>query len=49
MKDTMEATLADATATEEEAITTFDALMASKKRKEVDANAAAIGCLQDER
>jgi len=41
MKDTMEATLADVTATEEEAIKTFDALMAAKK-KEVEANTAAI-------
>merc|ERR1719191_2427646 len=37
----MEATLADVTAAEEEAIKTFDALMAAKK-KEVEANTAAI-------
>merc|ERR1719273_1855319 len=41
MKDTMEATLAEVIATEEEAIKTFDALMAAKK-KEVDANTAAL-------
>jgi septal ring factor EnvC (AmiA/AmiB activator) len=41
MKDTMEATLADVTAAEEEAIKNFDALMAAKK-KEVEANTAAI-------
>merc|ERR1719389_1036609 len=41
MKDTMEKTLAEITAAEEEAIKTFDALMAAKK-KEVDANTAAL-------
>merc|ERR1719192_3157786 len=41
MKDTMEATLADVTATEAEAIKTFDALMAAKT-KEIEANTAAI-------
>merc|ERR1719492_503637 len=41
MKDTMEATLADVIKTEEEAIKSFDALMAAKK-KEVEANTAAI-------
>merc|ERR1719273_2737798 len=41
MKDTMEATLADITAAEAEAIKNFDALMAAKK-KEVEANTAAI-------
>jgi len=41
MKDTMETTLAEVTATEEEAIKTYDALMAAKK-KEVDANTAAL-------
>jgi len=41
MHDTMEATLADVTAAEEEAIKTFDALMAAKN-KEAEANTAAI-------
>merc|ERR1719305_1695053 len=41
MKDTMEATLADITAAEEEAIKNFDALMAAKK-KELETNTAAI-------
>merc|ERR1719492_701126 len=41
MKDTMEATLADVIKTEEEAVKSFDALMAAKK-KEVEANTAAI-------
>merc|ERR1719232_2095215 len=41
MHDTMGATLADVTAAEEEAIKTFDALMAAKN-KEVEANTAAI-------
>jgi len=41
MKDTMEATLADITAAEAEAIKTFDALMAAKK-KELETNTAAI-------
>jgi len=41
MKDTMEKNLAEITAAEEEAIKTFDALMAAKK-KEVDANTAAL-------
>merc|ERR1719297_26953 len=41
MKETMEATLAEVTATEEEAIKTFDALMAAKK-KEYDVNTAAL-------
>merc|ERR1719493_227979 len=41
MKDTMEATLADVTATEEAAIKNFDALMAAKK-KELETNTAAI-------
>jgi predicted nucleic acid-binding Zn-ribbon protein len=41
MKETMEATLAEVTTTEEEAIKTFDALMAAKK-KELEANTAAI-------
>jgi len=41
MKETMEGTLADVTAAEEEAIKNFDALMAAKK-KELDTNTAAI-------
>merc|ERR1719362_2632470 len=41
MKDTMEKNLAEAIAAEEEAIKTYDALMAAKK-KEVDANTAAL-------
>jgi len=41
MKDTMEANLAEITAAEEEAIKTFEALMAAKK-KEIDANTAAL-------
>merc|ERR1719436_152643 len=41
MKDTMEKNLAEVIATEEEAIKTYDALMAAKK-KEVDANTAAL-------
>merc|ERR1719229_1587035 len=41
MKDTMEATLADVTAAEAEAIKNFDALVAAKT-KEVEANTAAI-------
>merc|ERR1719189_680877 len=41
MKDTMEKTLAEVIATEEEAIKTYDALMAAKK-KEQDANTAAL-------
>merc|ERR1719412_2744231 len=41
MKDTMEKNLAEVIAAEEEAIKTFDALMAAKK-KEVDANTAAL-------
>jgi chromosome segregation ATPase len=41
MTETMEKTLAEVTATEEEAIKTFDALMAAKK-KEIEANTAAI-------
>jgi len=41
MKDTMEKNLAEIIAAEEEAIKTFDALMAAKK-KEVDANTAAL-------
>merc|ERR1719225_2084246 len=41
MKDTMEKNLAETIAAEEEAIKTFDALMAAKK-KEVDANTAAL-------
>merc|ERR1719384_1830665 len=41
MKDTMEATLADVTAAEEEAIKIFDGLMAAKK-KELETNTAAI-------
>merc|ERR1740122_134508 len=41
MKDTMEKNLAEVIAEEEEAIKTFDALMAAKK-KEVDANTAAL-------
>jgi len=40
MKDTMEATLADITAAEEEAIKNFDGLMAAKK-KELETNTAA--------
>ena len=49
MKDTMNGTLASVTAIEEETITTLQALMAAKKRKEVEANTTAIECLQDER
>jgi len=41
MKDTMEATLAEVMATEEEAIKNFDGLMAAKK-KELETNTAAI-------
>jgi len=41
MKDTMEATLAEVIATEEEAIKNFDGLMAAKK-KELETNTAAI-------
>merc|ERR1719336_3843781 len=41
MKETMEKTLADVIAAEEEAIKNYDALMAAKK-KEVDANTAAL-------
>jgi len=41
MTETMEKTLAEVTATEEESIKTFDALMAAKK-KEIEANTAAI-------
>merc|ERR550534_1426293 len=41
LKDTMEKTLAEVTATEEEAIKTFDALVAAKT-KEAEANTAAI-------
>ena len=41
MKDTMEANLAEITAAEEEAIKTFEALMAAKK-KEIEANTAAL-------
>merc|ERR1719436_732615 len=41
MKDTMEKNLAEVIAEEEEAIKTFDALMAAKE-KEVDANTAAL-------
>jgi len=41
MKDTMEKNLAEITAAEEEAIKTFEALMAAKK-KEIDANTAAL-------
>merc|ERR1719251_763267 len=41
MKETMEKTLAEIIATEEEAIKTYDALMAAKE-KEVDANTAAL-------
>merc|ERR1719251_283234 len=41
MKDTMEKTLAEVIATEEEAIKNYDALMAAKK-KELDANQAAL-------
>jgi len=41
MTDTMKKTLAEVTATEEEAIKTFDALMAAKT-KEIEANTAAI-------
>merc|ERR1719284_2283421 len=41
MKDTMEKNLAEIIAAEEEAIKTFDALMAAKK-KEIDANTAAL-------
>merc|ERR1719229_1903469 len=41
MKETMESTLADITATEEAAIKTFDALVAAKT-KEIEANTAAI-------
>merc|ERR1740122_504732 len=41
MKETMEKTLADVIAAEEEALKNYDALMAAKK-KEVDANTAAL-------
>merc|ERR1740122_666822 len=41
MKDTMEKTLAEVTAAEEEAIKNYDALMAAKK-KELEANQAAL-------
>merc|ERR1719464_487059 len=41
MTETMEKTLAEVIATEEEAIKTFDALMAAKK-KEIEANTAAL-------
>jgi len=41
LKETMEKTLADVIAAEEEAIKNYDALMAAKK-KEVDANTAAL-------
>jgi len=41
LKDTMEKTLAEVTATEQTAITTFDALVAAKT-KELEANTAAI-------
>merc|ERR1712008_514188 len=41
MTETMEKTLAEVTASEEESIKTFDALMAAKK-KEIEANTAAI-------
>jgi len=41
MKDTMEKNLAEIIAAEEEAIKTFEALMAAKK-KEIDANTAAL-------
>merc|ERR1719367_1267241 len=41
MTDTMKKTLAEVTATEQEAIKTFDALMAAKT-KEIEANTAAI-------
>merc|ERR1719412_3118608 len=41
MKDTMEKTLADVIAAEEEALKNYDALMAAKK-EEIDANTAAL-------